>query len=162
MEKSVFTLFTHTHCMWLCSNGILKRRHSTPLVARATMTANGSSHSGVLRQFDARRADDARASAEVVRPNFRCVVEIANWCCRKDARGAGWLDGEGVHGRSTAIVGVVVAFARVRRGGGSRARSGRAVDATATGADLSIRAGDAEGDGCDIARAYAMRSSSMD
>ena len=43
------------------------------------MTANGSSHSGVLRQFDARQADDARAKAEVVRPNFRCV-EIADWC----------------------------------------------------------------------------------
>lgn len=125
------------------------------------MTANGSSHSGVLRQFDARRADDARASAEVVRPNFRCVVEIANWCCRKDARWAGWLDGEGVDGRSTAIVGVIVAFARVRRRE-SRAWCGRAVDAPATGADLLIRAGDAEGDGRDIACACPMRSSSMD
>ena len=56
-----------------------RRCHSTSLVARATMTANGSSHSGVLRQFDARQADDARAKTEVVRPNFRCV-EIADWC----------------------------------------------------------------------------------
>lgn len=160
VEIYIHTVYSYKLRLWF-ERQSSRRRHSTSLVARATMTLNGSSHSGVLRQFDARRADDARTSAEVVRPNFRCVVEIANWCCRKDARWAGWLDGEGVDGRSTA--GISASSSRSRAfEGGDVARGADARWTRRRRADLSLCAGDAEGDGCDIARANPMRSSSMD